>query len=110
MAGRAVFEARPKGVRVGEVGVDGVGHRVERPHVRRELVDDVEVGVELVVHDLAEDTLVLRAQILVGLVIGYSSCVLEVLVDLVHQLDDLFFVTLVFAAILSVKVTYEADR
>ena len=67
-AGRGVRGAS-QGVRVGEVGVDRVGHRVERPHVRRELVDDVEVLAVHLGDDLAEQLLVLGADVLgVGVV------------------------------------------
>lgn len=72
-----LLTAHKEVVRVRVVGVFGVGHGIEGPDGKGEFVKDVEVSVVLFVNELAETTLVRRAEILkvaeVGAVVGFAE-------------------------------------
>lgn len=63
-AGQNFLAAHKHVVRVGVLGVGRVRHGVEGSHRQRELVQDVEIGVVLGLHQSAEQLLAGRRQIL----------------------------------------------
>ena len=90
-AGHDLFTADENVVGVGVGRVFGVLHRVERTDVRGELIDDVEVLLVFAVDDLAEDLLVLGANVLRVAMVGnggeMGTLVLEGLGALGGSLD-----------------------